>query len=196
MHQLNYSPHTDYTDTTPVCWLVCRLIQHMWSSKWQSDICAFYYAVLTLAVFMGPGAESFALLFLLGLFGSWKFTSSSLSLQWFYFFEDLECSNNTQIWGISWHVNGKFKICKGWCENRFFTCTDKSRPGPTSVPENLTGAEWTILWPVPGVDSAFEMHTHPSCGLDMTARHSPSSDINCHLESCVSCSAISMFSFK
>lgn len=96
------------------------------------------------------------------------------------FFEDLERSNNTQIWGISWHVNGKYLNYKGGCENKYLTFTNKSQSSLTSVPENWTGAKWTILWPVPGyclpdstpgVDSVFGMHKHPSCGLDMTALH-------------------------
>lgn len=96
------------------------------------------------------------------------------------FFEALECSNNTQFWGISWHVNGKYLICKGRCENKFLTCTNKSQPSLTSVPENWTGVKWTVLWPAPGycspdstpgVDSVFGMHKHPSCGLDTNARH-------------------------
>lgn len=129
---------------------------------------------------MAQGAESLVLLSLVGLFGSCKFILISIHLQIFDFFDDLGCSNNTHIWGISWHVSRKYLICKGGCENKFLTCTNKSQHILTTVPENWTGAKWTILWLAPGycspdstpvVDSVSGMHKNPSCGLDMTARH-------------------------
>lgn len=123
---------------------------------------------------MAPGAEGLVLYSLLRLFGSCTFIFISIHLQ------NIECSNNTQIWAISWPVNGKYLLCQDGCKNKFLTCTNKSQASLTSVPENRTGAKLTILWSVPGyclpdstlgVDSVFGMPEHPSCGLDMTARH-------------------------
>lgn len=43
-------------------------------------------------------------------------------------------------------MNGKYSICKGGCENKYLTCTNKSQSSLTSVPENWTGAKMKKLF--------------------------------------------------
>lgn len=38
-------------------------------------------------------------------------------------------------------MNGKYLICKGGCENKYLTRTNKSQFSLTSVPENWAGAK-------------------------------------------------------
>lgn len=130
---------------------------------------------------MAPGAESFVLLSLLRLFGSSEFILSCINLQKCDFLKTLSVVIIHRFENFLTH---EWKILylqlRVWKQISHTVCTNKSRPSLTSVPENLTGAEWTILWPVPGycspdstpgVDSVFGMHKYPSCGLDMTAQH-------------------------
>lgn len=45
MHHQNDLPHAVYT---AVCWLVCRLILHIWSQKQQSNVILVYHNTITL----------------------------------------------------------------------------------------------------------------------------------------------------
>lgn len=97
-----------FTDTAAVCWLDCQLIQHILLSKQvEQHLCLLSCSIQSSCVY-GTWCRKFCSLVSVGFVWIMEVYFKQHKLANISLFENLECSNNTQIWGISWRVDGKY----------------------------------------------------------------------------------------